>query len=179
MAQFPSNFDFSGLLSFLSPFPTVLWMTGFVLYLCAMTRIFRFLEFPAILMGILGSLIGWLNIEKSILSVTTTIEGYSGPFLLPIPKENSEVAIVFMAAGWSSALFLYLLKQKTLAHKQIPKAVPLAFLVSIGLGLGYLAQGTKEAIKIASQPETQQNLLPEVPLSEQSTENLSEPAQTR
>jgi hypothetical protein len=164
MPNFPTFFKIDSLLSFLSPFPTVLWLCGFVFYLLSMVRFLRFFEFPAILMGTIGCLLGWLSLEKSTLAVSTQIEGFAGPFLLPIPKQNTEIALVFMAAGWSSALFLFLLKQKTLSGKEIPKLLPAIFSISIALGLGYIAQGTKEAVKMASQPETP-DLIPDIPLN--------------
>jgi hypothetical protein len=162
MTHFPSFFNLNTILSFLSPFPTVLWTMGFLFFLFSFQRFFRFLEFPGILMGIMGCLIGWLSIEKSTLSISATLDGFAGPFLLPLPKESSEVALVFMAAGWSSAFFLYLLKQRTLAGREIPKWISLSFLLAIALGLGYLGHGTAEAIHIASRPDDP-SIIPSLP----------------
>jgi len=192
MTHFPSFFNPTAILSFLSPFPTVLWVTGFIFFLASFQRLFRFLEFPGILMGVMGCLIGWLSIEKSALSISTSIDGFAGPFLLPLPRESSEVALVFMAAGWTSALFLFLLKQKTLAGREIPKWISLSFLLAIGLGLGYLGHGTREAIQIASKPD-EPLVIPTLPTEEtlkieslessaekaMSNVTIPDPAQTR
>lgn len=117
--------------------PTCLWMGAALLYALSLSRKLNGLATPALCMGILGTLLGWLTLDaKSPLPLIPN-QDEIGVGLYNSLTELAKAALVFSSAVWLAALILQALRNKLFYFQGIGVILRTAVLVASLIGISF------------------------------------------
>jgi hypothetical protein len=115
-------------------FPLALWLVGTLLFIAALLPAAAWLELPAIIIGVIGSLFGWATKEAG-----ETAAEIVGPKLCNMKglvdhAHLAETAFTFFVVCWGLATLSYWGRSKVFKGRRAP--VWISGIVAVGLVLG-------------------------------------------
>lgn len=134
MLQFLATLPKEQLHPLLVHFPIGLWITGTLLYVLSLVGPLKWLRTPAIVMGVLGSVFGWLAVETGEMAAHSVGAALCDNLLLEDHEHQAETAQIFFAASWGLAALFQIVKARFSNGNDTNPVIRI--LISFGLVMG-------------------------------------------
>ncbi len=129
-------------------FPIALWVTATLCFFLSFTGFFRNLQGPAVVMGCIGTGLGWLakvTGEKAAEIVGRTLCPIE---LLDKHAEMGETALIFFTGIWVVAALLYFLRGRAFFPSDTPLVLKIVLALSMLLANAYLTLASHKGYQL-------------------------------
>lgn len=129
-------------------FPIGLWAIGTILFLVSLIGWFYWLRIPAIIVGVLGSLMGWLAVETGEIAVKIVGSGVCDHALLKAHEQQAESAQIFFAVCWTVAAVFQFVQNKFLEGREAHVLIRVGLALGLILGTAYLVMAGHKGFQL-------------------------------
>ncbi len=129
-------------------FPIGLWVMGALLFFVSLFPWFGWLRTPAIVVGVLGSLMGWVAAETGEIAANIVSPGLCDPSLLHFHEQQAETALIFLGATFGIAAVFQFIQNKFLEGREAHVLIRVALCVGMVLGLAYLTMAGHKGFRL-------------------------------
>lgn len=129
-------------------FPIALLVLGSLFYLLSFSRLFKWLQRPAVIMGVIGTLTGWLAAKTGEVAADVVSGSLCNLELLYQHDHQTETALIFFSVVWGLAALAELARGRIFSKHESPLWWNLLLTVGFVMGSAYLTLGAHKGFRL-------------------------------